>query len=91
MNTDKSVRSEAHEKIRAALDSAGLVDSFYGGVMMDGKDISSYTVGVLDKTEYSNVERVQRIIGIIEALKCQLCGEMNNNTYKETQEDDGEI
>jgi hypothetical protein len=92
MVQDDSLRKAAHEKIRAALDSSGLVDSFYGGVMMSGRDISSYTVGVLDKTEYSNVDRVQRIIGIIQALNCQLCAEMNRNVYDESQqEDDGEI
>jgi hypothetical protein len=92
MIPDESLRKEVHKKIRKTFDDTGVVDFFYGGVLIDGTDISAFVSGIQDKTEYSNVGRTQRLIGIIQALNCQLCDEMNRNVYDESQqEDDGEI
>jgi len=85
MFPDESIRKAAHETIRKAFDDAGVVDMFYGGVLIDGTEILAFVSGIQDKAEYSNVVRTQRLIGIIESLKFQLCAEMNKDVYDERE------
>jgi len=79
-------REAAHKIIREAMDKAGIVDGFYGGVMLSGKDVSSFTVGIQNRSCYANVERYQRISGMMISLLFQLLRiaheEQENNTGK---------
>jgi tmRNA-binding protein len=72
MDEIKSERDIAHSVIRKALNDAGVVDAFYCGILIDGTDVSSFTVGRQDSAEYSNVERYQRLLGSVESCKYAL-------------------
>jgi hypothetical protein len=76
-------RDSAHKIIREAMEKAGIVDGFYGGVLLSGKDVSSFQVGIPDRTTYDNVERYQRVVGMVESLKYQLI-----KSAHESQEDE---
>jgi len=65
-------REKAHSILRKAFDEAGIADGFYCGVLMDGTDVSAYSVGRENKAEYSNVERYQRLLGVVESCKYSL-------------------
>jgi hypothetical protein len=62
-------RERAHTILRKAFDEAGIVDGFYCGVLMDGTDVSAFNVGREGIIEYSNLERYQRLLGIVESCK----------------------
>jgi hypothetical protein len=72
MLMDDPERDSAHKIIREAMEKAGIVDGFYGGVMLSGKDVSSFQVGIQNRTCYDNVERYQRIVGVMASLKYSL-------------------
>lgn len=69
---DKKEKEMAHGVIRKAMEDAGIVDGFYCGITLDGTDIGSYQVGNMKFPDYSNVERIQRLIGSVESLKFQM-------------------
>ena len=77
-----SEHKRVHEIIKNAFDEAGIIDGFYCGLLIDGTDISSFSVGIQDKTEYSNMIRFQRLLGVVEQCKHSLL----MICYKESEE-----
>jgi len=65
-------RDNAHAILRKAFEDAGIVDCFFCGVFIDGVDVSAFKVGRDNKTEYSNVERYHRLLGVVESCKYSL-------------------
>jgi|WetSurMetagenome_2_1015567.scaffolds.fasta_scaffold1593443_1 hypothetical protein len=61
----------AHEIISKAMEDAGIVDGFYGGVLISGYDLYSVRVGS-QRIEESNSQRYTMLIGIIERLKMEM-------------------
>jgi hypothetical protein len=68
----ESEMREIHQQIRDTFEKVGIVDVFYVGVAVDGTHFASYRIGTGD-FQYSNIERLQRMIGAVESLKFQVC------------------
>lgn len=73
-------REKAHEILRKAFDEAGIADGFYCGVLLDGTDVSAFHVGRESSLEYSNVERYQRLLGVVESCKYSLLVEAHKES-----------
>jgi hypothetical protein len=71
-------RNAAHKIVREAMEKAGVIDGFYGGILITGKDISAFHVGIPDRQCYENIERYQRVVGLMESLKYGLLKETHD-------------
>jgi len=78
-------RNKAHAIIKEAMEKAGIVDGFYGGTMLTGTDISAFQVGIQNRQTYDNIERYQRIVGLMESLKYSLLKAAHDSEEKEEQ------
>jgi hypothetical protein len=55
----------AHKEIEDLFNKLGIVDGYYGGVFIDGRDISGFQVGDEARIEYSNVDRAYKLMGMM--------------------------
>ena len=60
-----------NEEIEATMETHGIVDYFYVGVKLDGTRVSGFVCGS-DKPDTSVTERMQNLVGMIEANKQEL-------------------
>lgn len=78
-----NMHKDAHRILREAFEKAGIADGFYGGVFYDGKSFSAFTVGIENRECHENVERTQRLIGIVNGVLFDLLNAININTEHE--------
>ena len=57
-------------RLKALMDDAGIADYFFCGVLLNGVHIRGVGVGHYE-AEYSNVERRQRLMGVVEEAKAE--------------------
>jgi len=80
-----------YEELEALLEAHGVVDYFYVGRCVDGERISGFICGS-DKPDTSITERMQDLVGMIEANKQELIFGILQQKYccdsEETDEDD---
>jgi hypothetical protein len=84
----KNSRDRAHAEVRAAMNKAGAADLFYCGVTVDGYDFCGFTIGRRGSLEYSNIERMQRLLGILEINKHALIKGMDDVTTYDVESED---
>lgn len=80
-----------NEELEALLEAHGVVDYFYCGIGIDGSRISGFICGS-DKPDSSVTERMQDLVGMIEANKQELVFTIIQQKYcgccEEIDEDD---
>ncbi len=60
-----------NEEIESVMEAHGIVDYFYVGVKLDGTRVSGFICGS-DRPDTSVTERMQNLVGMIEANKQEL-------------------
>jgi hypothetical protein len=62
---------EIESRLKLVMNECGIADYFFCGIDLEGVHIIGYAAG-MNKDNYSNTERRQRLIGVIEEAKASV-------------------